>query len=222
MKFSTLKSRVITAVVLMLTVALASLACAEEELPTATPVPLPPIVVDIGMTAITVMAPVNIDFEAANFTDGASYFWDFGDGGTSAGTIARHTYLDAGTFTVKLTASRGGETEISESTIIVQPGDAGWLVLNAEELTLAGAETFKFEIDAFDHLGNPGCGARPGLVRGPSDWEHRSGWVLHGGHEYRVHIRRREGGIHTRKLHGQLRSASVGRARPGDDIGGYS
>ena len=162
MKFSTLKSRVITAAVLMLTVALASIACAEEELPTATPVPLPPIVVDIGMTASTVMAPVDIDFEAANFTDGASYFWDFGDGGTSAGTIARHTYLDAGTFTVKLTASRGDETEISESTITVQPGDAGWLVLNAEELTVAGVETFQFEVEAFDHLGN--LVAEPDLV----------------------------------------------------------
>ena len=138
----------------MLTVALASFACAEEELPTATPVPLPPIVVEIGMTASTVMAPVNIDFEAENFTDGASYFWDFGDGNTSAGTVARHTYLDAGTFAVKLTASRGDQTETSESTITVQPGDAGWLILNAEELTLAGAETFQFEVEAFDHLGN--------------------------------------------------------------------
>ena len=154
MNFSMLKSRGLMTVGLMLTVALASFACAEEELPTATPVPLLPIVVEIGMTASTVMAPVNIDFEAEDFTDGVSYFWDFGDGNTSAGTIARHTYLDAGTFTVKLTASRGDETEISESTITVQPGDAGWLVLNAEDLTLAGAETFQFEVEAFDHLGN--------------------------------------------------------------------
>ncbi len=154
MKFSTLITRGILAVALMLTVALASFACAEEEVPTATPVPLPPIVVEIAMTASTVMAPVNIDFKAENFTDGASYFWDFGDGNTSAGTIARHTYLDAGTFNVKLTASRGDETEVSESTITVQPGDAGWLILNAEELTLAGAETFQFEVEAFDHLGN--------------------------------------------------------------------
>ena len=152
---ATLKIRGLMTVGMMLAVGLAAFACAEEELPTATPVPLPPIVTEIGMTASTVMAPVNIDFEAENFTDGASYFWDFGDGNTSAGTIARHTYLDAGTFTVKLTASRGDETAMSESTITVQPGDAGWLILNAEELTLVGAETFQFEVDAFDHLGNP-------------------------------------------------------------------
>ena len=71
MKISSLKSRGLVAVGLMLTVALASLACSDEEVPTATPVPLPPIVVEIGMTASTVMAPVNIDFEAENFTDGA-------------------------------------------------------------------------------------------------------------------------------------------------------
>ena len=157
-----LKSRGLTTAGLVLTVALAAFACTEEEVPTATPVPLPPIVVEIGMTASTVMAPVNIDFEAEDFTDGASYFWDFGDGNTSSGTIARHTYLDAGTFTVKLTASRGDETEEAESMITVQPGDAGWIILNAEELTLAGSETFQFEVEAFDHLGNRV--AKPDLV----------------------------------------------------------
>ena len=68
------------------------------------------------------MSPVNIEFEARNFTDGASYFWDFGDGNSAPGTTARHTYLDAGTFGVKLTASRDGETEITESTITVHAG----------------------------------------------------------------------------------------------------
>lgn len=106
------------------------------------------------MTASTVMAPVNIEFEAKDFTDGAAYFWDFGDGNSASGTTARHTYLDAGTFGVKLTASRDGETEIAESTITVQPGDAGWLILNAETLELESGETFQFEAEAYDHLGN--------------------------------------------------------------------
>lgn len=156
MKFTNSNRRALSAIVLALTAALVSMVCATEEpTPTVTPTPLPPIVVDIGMTANTVMAPVNIEFEATNFTDGASYFWDFGDGNSAAGTIARHTYLDAGTFTIKLTATRGDETEISESTITVQPGDAGWLILNIDALELEGGETFQFEAEAFDHLGNP-------------------------------------------------------------------
>ncbi len=130
------------------------LACTSEEVvpPTSTP---PPILVDIGMTANTVMAPVNIDFNANNFTDGATYTWDFGDGNSSIGTQARHTYLDAGTFVVRLSGQRGDETQFAEKSIIVQPGDAGWLILNSQELALEAGKTFQFEAEAFDHLGNP-------------------------------------------------------------------
>ena len=162
MKISRLNKRSFIASLAAFTLLGVVLGCATEEPPTPTPVPLPPIVVDIGMTASTVMSPLNIDFEAQDFTDGASYFWDFGDGNAMAGTRARHSYLDAGTFTVRLTATRGDETEFAESTITVQPGDAGWLVLNADELTLAGGETFQFEVEAYDHLGN--VVAEPDLV----------------------------------------------------------
>ncbi len=119
-----------------------------------TPVPLEPITLDIGISANTVMAPVNIEFEAKDFTDGASYFWDFGDGNSTAGTRARHTYLDAGTFVVRLSAQRGDEAVYEETTVTVQPGDAGWLLLNAQELTIESGETFQFEVEAYDHLGN--------------------------------------------------------------------
>ncbi len=155
MKTTISKMSAIWAIGLVLPTALIFLSCTTEQpTPTVAPTPKPPIVVDIGMNASTVMAPVDIEFEARNFTDGASYFWDFGDGNSASGTKARHTYLDAGTFGVKLTASRDGETEIAESTITVQPGDAGWLILNAEALELESGETFQFEIAAYDHLGN--------------------------------------------------------------------
>ena len=105
MEFPNVTKRAI-AVVFFGVVSVALIGCAADEPPTATAVPLPPIVVDIGMTASTVLAPVNIDFEAQDFTDGATYFWDFGDGGSMSGTRARHTYLDAGTFVVRLTGTR--------------------------------------------------------------------------------------------------------------------
>ena len=152
MENPTLKSRFAASIGLMLIVA-TFFACTSDEdvMPTEPP---PPIVVDIGMTASTVMAPVNIDFNANNFTDGASYVWDFGDGNASAGTRARHTYLDAGTFVVRLSAQRGDDLQFAEKSITVQPGDAGWLILNAQELELEAGETFQFEAEAFDHLGN--------------------------------------------------------------------
>ncbi len=153
MEFPDLTKRAI-AVVCFGIASVAMIGCAADEPPTPTAVPLPPIVVDIGMTASTVLAPVNIDFEAQDFTDGATYFWDFGDGGSMSGTRARHTYLDAGTFVVRLTATRGDETQYVEQTITVQPGDAGWLILNAQALEIGAGETFQFEAEAYDHLGN--------------------------------------------------------------------
>ena len=153
MEISNLTKRTI-AVVCLGIASFALIGCATDEPPTPTAVPLPPIVVDIGMTASTVMAPVNIEFEANDFTDGATYSWDFGDGGSMAGTRARHSYLDAGTFVVRLTGTRGDETQFVEKAITVQPGDAGWLILNSQALEIGAGETFQFEAEAFDHLGN--------------------------------------------------------------------
>ena len=153
MEFPNLTKRAI-AVVCFGIASVALIGCAEDEPLAPTAVPLPPIVVEIGMTASTVLAPVNIDFEAKDFTDGATYFWDFGDGGSMAGTRARHTYLDAGAFVVRLTGTRGDETQFVEKLITVQPGDAGWLILNAQALEIGAGETFQFEAEAYDHLGN--------------------------------------------------------------------
>lgn len=43
-------------------------------------------------------------------TGGDTYHWDFGDGNTSSEENPRHTYQDAGTYTVKLTVFGGSET----------------------------------------------------------------------------------------------------------------
>ena len=151
MKISTSTLRAV-AVLGMVLASVAALGCSTPEPPT--PTPSPPIIVEIGMTTDRVMAPLNIDFEAVDFTDGVSYFWDFGDGNTAAGTIARHTYLDAGAFVIRLSGTRDDQTEYAEKTITVQPGDAGWIVLNASELAIEANQSFQFEAEAFDHLGN--------------------------------------------------------------------
>lgn len=43
-------------------------------------------------------------------TGATSYHWDFGDGATSTEEHPRHTYQDAGTYSVKLKAFGIGET----------------------------------------------------------------------------------------------------------------
>ena len=50
---------------------------------------------------------VNFDASSSSDSDGsiASYVWSFGDGGSSSGATANHTYDSAGTFTVQLTVT---------------------------------------------------------------------------------------------------------------------
>lgn len=53
-------------------------------------------------------------------TDGASYSWDFGDGGTSTSESPNHTYASTGTFEVVLTATgSGGISQTTSGTVTV-------------------------------------------------------------------------------------------------------
>lgn len=51
------------------------------------------------------VSPVSIPVSFTNLSQSAtSYFWDFGDGNTSTATNPQHTYQDAGTYSVELSA----------------------------------------------------------------------------------------------------------------------
>jgi gliding motility-associated-like protein len=52
-------------------------------------------------THVSCKAPFTVNFKNTS-TDGATYFWDFGDGVTSNVENAIHTYLNPGNYTVKL------------------------------------------------------------------------------------------------------------------------
>ena len=53
-----------------------------------------------------------------------SYAWDFGDGSTSEGKVATHTYATAGTFEVKLTViDTAGRTGTTTENLVVAAGD---------------------------------------------------------------------------------------------------
>lgn len=121
--------------------------------PTATPLPLP--AVDFGMSAESVMAPLEVGFNVESPMPGATYSWDFGDGGSATGASVSHTYLDAGQFQTLLRADFNGAVRTAERAITVQPGVAGWLVPNSNSVELLSGERFDFEADAYDELGNP-------------------------------------------------------------------
>ncbi|MCL2634455.1 MAG: PKD domain-containing protein [Oscillospiraceae bacterium] len=64
-----------------------------------------------------------IEFNGSNSTDDykiVSYTWDFGDGNTSDSIVTTHTYLEEGTYTVKLTVTNeNGKSSTSEKTVKV-------------------------------------------------------------------------------------------------------
>jgi uncharacterized membrane protein len=53
--------------------------------------------------------------------DNVSYTWDFGDGATATGATVQHTYDEAGTYTITLTASNSqGNTQVTSQITIKQ------------------------------------------------------------------------------------------------------
>lgn len=69
------------------------------------------------LTANNCQAPCDPGFKNLS-TNAASYTWDFGDGATATDAEPKHTYANAGTFSVKLTA-RNANNVADDTTISV-------------------------------------------------------------------------------------------------------
>lgn len=65
-------------------------------------------------------APLTVNF--SNFSSGTFYYeWDFGDGNTTVGKNAQHTFPQPGTYTVELAANNGCSYDTSSISIEVLP-----------------------------------------------------------------------------------------------------
>ena len=100
-------------------------------------------------------APFDVTFVLGDLADGDSYRWDFGDGNGSTELEPTHTYNFSGEFLVNLTAIRGDRVSFAEATVKVEPGMAGWVVLEADRLVVSSFETVDFTATAYDEIGNP-------------------------------------------------------------------
>jgi len=112
---------------------------------TTTPVVVTNTVTTVGKNPIAVInapeiqgtAPLTVSFDGAASTDTdgtiTSYFWNFGDGSTSTGKTAPHTFMTASTFitTLEITDNQGLKSTASKS-ITVQPSSPPSPVLNIE------------------------------------------------------------------------------------------
>ncbi len=99
--------------------------------------------------------PHEVQFTPLEESGDVGFLWEFGDGATSTERSPTHTYEDAGNLTVRLTVSKGGSQTISENPVSLEPGEAGWIILEPSGLELESGDRGEFMATAFDTLGNP-------------------------------------------------------------------
>jgi PKD repeat protein len=75
-----------------------------------------------------------------------SYAWTFGDGGADTGATVTHTYAEAGSYTVAMTASNTCGTQTVQDSITVQPVIASALHLNVLKIHKANPRPGVFKI----------------------------------------------------------------------------
>jgi PKD repeat protein len=77
-----------------------------------------PVKADFYAETVSGTAPLTVQFYDLS-TNATSWSWDFGDGGTSTEQDPKHTFTTGGTFTVKLTASNSGSSDVLTSTNLI-------------------------------------------------------------------------------------------------------
>ncbi len=77
-----------------------------------------PVKADFYAETVSGVAPLTVQFYDLS-TNATSWAWDFGDGATSTDQDPVHTYTTGGTFTVKLTASNSGSSDVLTSTDLI-------------------------------------------------------------------------------------------------------
>ncbi|HEY3447174.1 MAG TPA: PKD domain-containing protein [Myxococcales bacterium] len=99
----------------------AAFACSDGQTTVKENIP-PEAHIEGGDRDAVVGEPVSFDGSTSSDADGSvtSLAWDFGDSGTSTESVASHTYVAAGAFTVTLTATDdGGETGAAQIKVHV-------------------------------------------------------------------------------------------------------
>lgn len=98
-----------------------------EKLIASAPLVTDPLVAGFTASPTSGTVPLNVNFTDQSTNSPTSWQWDFGDGGTSTEQNPLHTYDNAGTFTVSLTATNnyGSNTITNNSYITVSNGGGG-------------------------------------------------------------------------------------------------
>lgn len=158
--FATLHTRRILALLAVWVVAIFLSACSS------------PPVAEFNATTVDGNAPLEVSFLLGELADADEFSWDFGDGVGSQESEPTHVFEFAGDFVVTLTAKRGGNVSTAEQLVSVEPGEAGWVVIEGDNSATESFETTTFTAQAFDVLGNPISDAN-------FDWsvDETAGWI---------------------------------------------
>ncbi len=73
---------------------------------------------------------------AAQYKDGDSFEWDFGDGTTFSGKTGRHIYTNSGRYEVTLTVKRGKRSQVNRKTIWVSPPESCLVAIETNKGTM--------------------------------------------------------------------------------------
>jgi len=95
-----------------------------------------PPVADFEGTPTVGTAPLAVSFTDLSSGNPTSWNWNFGDGGSSTAQNPSHTYQNAGTYTVTLTASNafGSDAEVKTDYITVnEPGLEQWYTITYDD-----------------------------------------------------------------------------------------
>jgi PKD repeat protein len=80
---------------------------------------VPPPAADFGVDTLGGIAPVAVQFTDASAGDVTAWLWNFGDGASSNERNPLHTYLAAGSYSVALTATGPGGSDLELKTGLV-------------------------------------------------------------------------------------------------------
>ncbi len=119
-----------------------------------------PITADFSANPISGTVPLTVTFTNNSLGDITNYLWDFGDGNTSAETNPVHTYVQAGTYTVTLTAigATGSDTLTRTAYITVEeivPIIPQIVIDPLSVLLVSAGDTAPLSAVVYDAYGNP-------------------------------------------------------------------
>jgi PKD repeat protein len=106
-----------------------------------------------GFTADTTSgpAPLAVQFTDASTANTTSWSWSFGDGGTSSAENPSHTFTQAGSWAVTLTAGNANGTSQASTTITVSPSQSTVTIPVAADALVSAALPAK-NYGTYDYL----------------------------------------------------------------------